>query len=307
MPLPPTSTITGTSSGRRPALTAGSLTATAMMAPALILIGVFILIPAVVAVIGSFFDFSMTSANWTYVGGANYRRAVTDPLFWLAISNNVFIVVGSVISQVGGGAILAAILDRGIRRGNVVYRTIIFMPVVISSIAVAFVWMLILDPNVGPLNAVVKALGLPTPRLGWLGDPSISLWMLLLIAAWQNVGFQMMLILAGLQAIPKEHYEAASLDGARGLKAFWYITLPGIRNVLVLATLITVIGGFKVFDLVFVTTGGGPANATQVLGTYTYTQAFAFGNMGYANAMAVVLLVTAVLLGWLQVRLSRRA
>ena len=128
----------------------------------------------------------------------------------------------------------------------------------------------------------------------------------ILIAAWQNVGFQMMLILAGLQAIPKEHYEAASLDGARGLKAFWYITLPGIRNVLVLATLITVIGGFKVFDLVFVTTGGGPANATQVLGTYTYTQAFSFGNMGYANAMAVVLLVTAALLGWLQVRLSRR-
>lgn len=302
MPFPPTSL----SAGRRPALKAGTVSATAMMAPALILVGVFILIPAIVAVIGSFFDFSMTSANWTYVGGANYRRAVTDPLFWLAISNNVFIVVGSVISQVGGGAILAAILDRGIQRGGVFYRTIIFMPVVISSIAVAFVWMLILDPNVGPLNAVVKALGLPTPKLGWLGDPSISLWMLLLIAAWQNVGFQMMLILAGLQAIPKEHYEAASLDGARGLKAFWYITLPGIRNVLVLATLITVIGGFKVFDLVFVTTGGGPANATQVLGTYTYTQAFSFGNMGYANAMAVVLLVTAALLGWLQVRLSRR-
>lgn len=293
--------------GRRPAFTAGSLTASAMMTPALILVGVFILIPAVVAVAGSFFDFSMTSANWTYVGGANYRRAVTDPLFWLAISNNIFIVIGSVISQVGGGAILAAILDRGIRRGSVVYRTIIFMPVVISSIAVAFVWMLILDPNVGPLNAIVKALGLSPPRLGWLGDPAISLWMLLLIAAWQNVGFQMMLILAGLQAIPKEHYEAASLDGARGLKAFWYITLPGIRNVLVLATLITVIGGFKVFDLIFVTTGGGPANATQVLGTYTYTQAFSFGNMGYANAMAVVLLVTAALLGWLQVRLSRRA
>lgn len=296
----------GTGADRRAALSVGSASAAAMMAPALILVGVFILIPAAVAVVGSFFDFGMTSATWTYVGGANYKRAVTDPLFWLAISNNIFIVVGSVVSQVGGGAILAAILDRGIRRGSVIYRTIIFMPVVISSIAVAFVWMLILDPNVGPLNAIVKAVGLSPPRLGWLGDPTISLWMLLLIAAWQNVGFQMMLILAGLQAIPKEHYEAASLDGARGLKAFWYITLPGIRNVLVLATLITVIGGFKVFDLIFVTTGGGPANATQVLGTYTYTQAFSFGNMGYANAMAVVLLVTAVLLGWLQVRLSRR-
>ncbi|WP_370677867.1 carbohydrate ABC transporter permease [Pleomorphomonas sp. PLEO] len=305
MAFPPMST--PVAAMKRPALRADNVSASAMMAPALILVGVFILIPAVVAVIGSFFDFSMTSSSWTFVGGANYRHAATDPLFWLAISNNIFIVIGSVISQVGGGAILAAILDRGIRRGSVVYRTIIFMPVVISSIAVAFVWMLILDPNVGPLNAIVKTLGLTPPRLGWLGDPSISLWMLLLIAAWQNVGFQMMLILAGLQAIPKENYEAASLDGARGLTAFWYITLPGIRNVLVLATLITVIGGFKVFDLVFVTTGGGPANATQVLGTYTYTQAFAFGNMGYANAMAVVLLVTAALLGWLQVRLSHRA
>lgn len=292
--------------GRKPMLKAGSLSAMVMMAPALVLVGTFILIPAAVAVVGSFFSFGMTSSSWTFVGIANYGHAVTDPLFWRAISNNVFIAVGSVVSQVGGGAVLAALLDRGIKRGNVVYRTIIFMPVVISSIAVSFVWMLILDPNVGPLNATVKLLGLVPPRLGWLGDPSISLWMLLLIAAWQNVGFQMMLILAGLQAIPREHYEAAALDGARGLKAFWYITLPGIRNVLVLATLITVIGAFKVFDLVFVTTGGGPANATQVLGTYTYTQAFSFGNMGYANAMAVVLLASAALLGWLQVRLSRR-
>ena len=130
---------------------------------------------------------------------------------------------------------------------------------------------------------------------------------MLVVAAWQYTGFMMVLILAGLQGIPKELYEAASIDGARGLKAFWHITLPSIRNVLLVAVLITTIGGFKVFDFVFVLTQGGPANATQVLGTYIYLQAFNLANMGYANAIAVVLLAIAVVLGWLQLKASRRA
>ncbi|PYE43000.1 carbohydrate ABC transporter membrane protein 1 (CUT1 family) [Rhizobium sp. PP-F2F-G20b] len=279
----------------------------AMLLPALALVSLFILAPAVYAIVGSFFEFTITSRNWVFVGFGNYVRAAGDPVFWTALRNNAFLIVGSAITQVGLGTILAAILDRGVRRGNAIYRTIIFMLVVVSSIAVAFVWILILDPNVGPLNAIVKSLGLRPPKLGWLGDPQISLWMLLVIAAWQNVGFQMILVLAGLQSIPKELYEAAALDGAKGLRAFRYITLPGIRNVLIVGTLITVVGGLKVFDLVFVTTGGGPANATQVLGTYSYLQAFRLGNMGYANAMSVVLLAIAVLFGWLQLRLSRKA
>ncbi len=279
----------------------------AMLLPALVLVGLFILAPAAYAIVGSFFEFTITSRNWVFVGFGNYARAAGDPVFWTALRNNAFLIAGSAVTQVGLGTILAAILDRGVRRGNAIYRTIIFMPVVVSSIAVAFVWILILDPNVGPLNAIVKSLGFRPPKLGWLGDPQISLWMLLVIAAWQNVGFQMILVLAGLQGIPKELYEAAALDGAKGLRAFRYITLPGIRNVLIVGTLITVVGGLKVFDLVFVTTGGGPANATQVLGTYSYLQAFRLGNMGYANAMSVVLLAIAVLFGWLQLRLSRKA
>ena len=131
--------------------------------------------------------------------------------------------------------------------------------------------------------------------------------MVLLVAAWQYTGFMMVLILAGLQGIPGELYEAAALDGARGMKAFWYITLPAIRNVLIVAVLITTIGGFKVFDLIYVLTQGGPANATQVLGTYIYLQAFNLTNMGYANAIAVVLLVIAVALGWMQLKTSRKA
>ena len=132
--------------------------------------------------------------------------------------------------------------------------------------------------------------------------------MLLIVAAWQYTGFMMVLVLAGLQGVPAEIYQAAALDGARGVRAFWYITLPIIRNILIVAVLITTIGAFKAFDLIYVTTHGGPANATEVLGTYIYLQAFGIGNMGYANAMAVCASVDRRRsLGSLQIRYSRRA
>ena len=278
-----------------------------LLAPALLLCTVFIFIPAALAIVGSFYSFGLTSRDWDFVGLGNYAQAARDPIFWVALRNNVIIVLGSILLQVGIGTVLAAILDRGLPRGSTFFRMIIFMPMVISAVAVALIWLIILDPNVGILNALVKSVGLAPPSLGWLGDPTISIWMVLLVAAWQYTGFMMVLILAGLQGIPGELYEAAALDGARGMKAFWYITLPAIRNVLIVAVLITTIGGFKVFDLIYVLTQGGPANATQVLGTYIYLQAFNLTNMGYANAIAVVLLVIAVALGWMQLKTSRKA
>jgi ABC-type sugar transport system permease subunit len=278
-----------------------------LLAPALLLCTVFIFVPAALAIVGSFYSFGLTSQDWDFVGLGNYAQASRDPIFWVALRNNVIIVLGSILLQVGIGTILAAILDRGIPKGSTFFRVIIFMPMVISAVAVALIWLIILDPNVGILNALVKSTGLVPPSLGWLGDPKISIWMVLLVAAWQYTGFMMVLILAGLQGIPGALYEAAALDGARGMKAFWYITLPAIRNVLIVAVLITTIGGFKVFDLIYVLTQGGPANATQVLGTYIYLQAFNLTNMGYANAIAVVLLVIAVALGWMQLKTSRKA
>lgn len=278
-----------------------------LLAPALGLCAIFIFIPAVLAVVGSFYTFGITSREWQPAGVSNYTRAFADPVFWIALRNNLIIVLGSIVLQVGFGTVLAAMLDRGLPRAATIFRTIIFAPMVVSAVAVALIWQVILDPNVGALNTVIKAVGLTPPTLGWLGDPSISIWVVLLIACWQYTGFMMVLILAGLQGIPKELYEAASLDGARGLKAFRHITLPSIRNVLIVAVLITTIGGFKVFDLIYATTQGGPANATQVLGTYIYLQAFNLGNMGYANAISVVLLMIAVVLGWVQLTVSRKA
>ena len=278
-----------------------------LLVPAVGLCAVFILVPAVLAIVGSFFTISIGSTNWQFTGLDNYTRAIGDPVFWIALRNNLIIVFGSIFLQVGFGTVLAAILDRGLPKGSTIFRTVIFAPMVMSTVAVALIWLVILDPNVGALNTLVKSIGLTPPKLGWLGDPSISMGVLLIIAAWQYTGFMMVLILAGLQGIPKYLYEAAALDGARGFTAFRYITLPGIRNVLIVAVLITTIGGFKVFDLIYATTNGGPSNATQVLGTYIYHQAFNLGNLGYANAMSVVLLVIAVLLGALQLRVSRKA
>ena len=297
--------VLGTQRPRR-ALSARA-SAAVLLLPALGLCTIFIFIPAVMAVVGSFYEFSFTSPVWRFVGLSNYAKAASDPIFWLALRNNVIIVVGSIVLQVGFGTVIAAILDRGVPRGSTVFRTIIFAPMVISSVAVALIWLIILDPNIGVLNALVKGAGLVPPVLGWLGDPKLAIWMLLIIAAWQYTGFMMVLILAGLQGVPKDLYEAAALDGARGIKAFWYITLPAIRNILIVAVLITTIGGIKVFDLIFATTMGGPANATQVMGTYIYLQAFTLNNMGYADAMSVVLLVLAVILGVLQLKASRRA
>lgn len=278
-----------------------------LLAPALGLCTIFIFIPAILAVVGSFYTFGITSREWKPAGLSNYALAFSDPVFWTALRNNLIIVLGSIVLQVGFGTVLAAMLDRGLPRASTVFRTIIFSPMVVSAVAVALIWQVILDPNVGALNTVIKAVGLTPPTLGWLGDPKISIWVVLTIACWQYTGFMMVLILAGLQSIPKELYEAASLDGARGLKAFRHITLPSIRNVLIVAVLITTIGGFKVFDLIYATTQGGPANATQVLGTYIYQQAFNLGNMGYANAISVVLLAIAIVLGWVQLTVSRRA
>lgn len=280
---------------------------TLLLLPAFALCMIFIFVPAMLAISGSFYSYGLTSPTREWVGLGNYIRLIQDPIFWVSLKNNMIIVLGSITLQIGIGCILAAILDRGITFGSTFFRTVIFMPVIVSAVAVAMVWLIILDPNIGMFNAVVKWMGFTPPRLGWLGDPKISIWVVLAVAAWQQTGFMMVLILAGLQGVPKERYEAAALDGARGLRAFWYITLPSIRNILIVAVLITTIGGFKVFDFVFVLTNGGPANATQVLGTYTYLQAFTLGNLGYANAIAVVLLVIAVAIGWVQLKVSRQA
>ena len=275
-----------------------------MLLPALVCFGVFIAYPLVNTVRWSLFDASLTNPVRRFVGLGNYSELVRDPVFWISLRNNVIILVGSVVFQVGIGLLLAAVFDRGVRRGGTFLRTLIFAPVVMSSVAVGVVWQMLLNPQLGIINPLLKSVGIAPPSLGWLGDPTLAIYGVLLVACWQYTGYMMILLLAGMQGVPGELYEAATLDGASERQSFWHITLPGIRKVLLTATLITMIGAFKVFDLVYILTGGGPANASQVLGTYLYNQAFTQARMGYACAIAVVLLVFAMSLSVVQLRLG---
>lgn len=276
-----------------------------MMMPAVLLLGLFVAYPLMVTILSSLYEFGITRPDREFVGLQHYRSMLRDPVFWISIKNNFAILVGSVVIQVGGGLILAAVLNRGIRYGRHLFRAVLFAPMVMSVVAVGLLWELIYYPSIGILNRVLRMLGLGEPPLGWLGDPDLVIISILVVACWQYTGFMMVILLAGMQSLPGELYEAARLDGASEVQAFWHVTVPGIRSVILVAVLITMIGAIKVFDLVYVLTLGGPGNASQVLGTYLYQNAFTLDRMGYACALAVVLLLIALLLGVLQLYIGR--
>ena len=277
----------------------------AMVLPAFILFAVFVLYPVVLTVISSFQDFSLSSETREFVGLRNYAEMLGDPTFWRSLWNNIFILVGSVVVQVTLGTLIAAVLDRAINRFGGVFRTLIFAPMVMSMVAVSLLWSMIYHPVFGMATKAGDALGLPPSELGILGDPSTVMWAILGVACWQYTGFIMVIVFAGMQSIPEDLYQAAKLDGAGPVSRFFAITLPGIRNVIVVSVLLTAIGAFKVFDLIYVLTAGGPGNASEVLGTYIYDASFTLERMGYASAIAVVLLAIAIALGLIQLRASR--
>jgi raffinose/stachyose/melibiose transport system permease protein len=277
------------------------------VAPALAFLAAFMAYPLIQTIVKSFYAYDLTSPFQKFVGWANYERFGADPTFRTAAINAALYVFFSVVVQMPIGAALAALLDRGVsRQASLVFRTIIFAPLVLSIVAVGLLWQLILDPLVGLANAIVKTFGLTPPMLGWLGDPSIAIYVIMGVSFWQYIGFVTLLLLAGLQRIPEELYEAATLDGAGPITTFWTISLPLLRNPLIITTLLTMIGALRVFDFVYVLTGGGPGDATQVPGMMIYKEAFFLGRMGYANAISVMLLIATVGLGFVQIRYSRR-
>lgn len=277
-----------------------------MVLPALSMFALFILVPFVQTLVYSFYKFGLTSPTREFVGFSHYIEIAQDDVFWIALQNNIIIAVTGIILQIGMGLLLAAILDRGIKHGKSVISAIIFMPIVISTIAIGMLWRLVFDPNAGMIEELFLLMGWATPLRGWLGDPDIALFAVIFVGFWQYTGFMMIILLAAMQGIPRELYEAAKLDGAGPFLSFFNVTLPELRNVLIVCVLITVISAFKVFDLVYVLTSGGPGNSTQVMGSYIVQNAFTIGRMGYANAISVILLVIALGLGIVQLRTSRR-
>lgn len=270
------------------------------LAPALILLGIFLFWPIAYLFYLSFTTGSFTSTGIHWVGLKNYLRLILDPDFWQVLGNTLYFTVATVIPSLVIPLGLAVLLNQSFAlRGFL--RTAYFIPSITSLVAVGlgFRWLFQTE---GPVNAFLGIFGIePIP---WLGSTTWAMPVLILLSSWKQIGFNMVVFLAGLQTIPQSRYEAAELDGANSWQKFWYITLPGLRPTLVFATITTAIFTLRSFEQVYIITGGGPLNSTNLLVYYIYEQAFALFDFGYAAAAATVLLGFTLVLVYIQLKTS---
>ena len=243
--------------------------------------------PTLRAVWLSLTDWSVVGET-SFVGLRHYAKILADPVFWKVMRNTAVLTLLSVPATMVL-AVLAAVLFHSASRLPLrnVFRSIYFLPVITSSVAVAFVWSWIYQPDIGLLNAALEAVGIPGMR--YLSSPKEVLPSLGAMNVWMRLGFDMIIFWAGLQGIPGVYYDAAKVDGAGPVQQFWFITLPLLNPQIVLVAIIEIINSLKLFDLVFIATNGGPANSSRVAVLHIYDLAFSWNKMGEATAVAVVL------------------
>jgi raffinose/stachyose/melibiose transport system permease protein len=264
-----------------------------LVVPATMLMVVFFIFPMISALYFAVIDFDGLDPTPPFVGLANFAELFTDPQMWHALGNNViWIVIGTVSPIVIG--LLIALLLWTVKTASVAYRLAFFLPYVLPGVAIGIVWSWIYDPVNGWLNKVLAGVGLDGLQRGWLGEPSTALYAVLATAIWATCGFVIMIFLAALRNVDVELVDAARIDGAGPVKRLWHIIVPQIMPVFLMVTTLILVGGFSVFDIVFIMTGGGPANATEVLGTYAYRNAFQLNRISYGTALALLITVLAV-------------
>ncbi len=277
------------------------------LSPAIGVIGIFFVIPVLAAFVLSFTDFDIYAlGNWDYirfVGFQNYLRILDTPLFWTALKNTFyFVLVGGPLS-VAVSLGTALMLNSKLAKFKSLYRTIYFLPVVSSLIAVAIIWRYLYHPAHGLLNYALSFFGVAP--VDWLGDTAIAMPAIIIMAVWKNFGYNMLIFIAGLQNIPEDLYEAAHLDGANGWQQFREITLPMLKPTSVFVVMITIIGYFQLFAEPYVMTQGGPLNSTTSIVFLMYEQGFRWWSMGYAAAIAFVLFMIILFFTMLQMLLQR--
>jgi raffinose/stachyose/melibiose transport system permease protein len=284
----------------------GRLTQWLYVLPALLFVFVFVYYPAVDNLWLSLFRWSSFSTRDVFVGIGNYQQLAADPIFWSALFNNVAYAVVSVIFQVGGGLVLAAILEEFVApRLRGFFRTVFFIPAVMSLTVVGFLFYFLYEPNIGLVNQALTAVGLGPFTHAWLGEEGTAIWAIIAMSQWQSFGYVMVLFIVAMQKIPRELYEAAYLDGASKLQAFRRITIPLVNDMTVLLLIVTVSGAFLVFNEVWVMTQGGPNNASHTLGSWLYKSGFFNDELGYAAAIGAVIFLITFVTSIVQLRLTR--
>lgn len=271
--------------------------------PALVLYVVVMIYPTIAGAALAFTN-SKGGRNADFVGWANFARLFQDPAALGPIANTLILTVSLVIFQ----SLLALVLALGLHqrlKTRGVLRTVFFLPFILPSLIVGVLWQFLYTPG-GPLDSVLDALGLGSLSQLWLGDASIALGSVIVAIIWGNVGFSMVVFLAGLEQIPAELYEAAAIDGATGWRTFWNVTRPLLGPATTIVVTLTMVGGLKIFDQIFVMTNGGPGYATDVLSLVTYRQSFVLGNWGYGSAIALVLTMIVAAAAFVQLWLRGR-
>lgn len=274
------------------------------MLPGVLMVLFFVYIPVIMNIGYSFFRLSSYSAGQTFVGLDNYRRFFTDNTFPVMMKNNIAYCVISLIVQVGFGTVVALILESSAigSRMKAIFRNIYYIPALISLTAVGLMFTFVYEPNVGMMNNLLKALGAPT--FGFLGDSKMAIYCIIAMSQWQFTGYITLLMTVAFQNIPQEYIEAAAIDGAGSFKRALLVMVPLAKEQLLVCTIITIIGAFKLYTEVYATTSGGPGNSSQVLGLFLYQQAFLHDDLGMAAVTGVVIFVITVTLSVIQIRMT---
>jgi raffinose/stachyose/melibiose transport system permease protein len=275
--------------------------------PAFVLVAVFVYYPIVSNFYLSTFKWSAFAPTPVFVGLENYQRAMGDPVFWHALLNNIGYAIVSLIVQVFLAMVLAAMLERFVgRRLSGFLRVVYFIPATISTTVAGILFTFMYDPHIGLVDGFLGAIGLQGLEHAWLGEQSTAIWSVMVMSQWMSFGYTTMLFVVAIQKVPRELYEAAEIDGVGPIRAFFAVTVPLVREMTTLMTILTISGAFLVFNEVQVMTGGGPDNSSQVLGTWLYFNAFQADRMGYAAAIASIIFVITFGAGLVQViRASR--
>jgi multiple sugar transport system permease protein len=278
------------------------------IAPALIVLGVFFFLPVLAAFVMSLTDFDLYAlsdkANLRFIGFQNYGRLLTDALFWKALGNTLYFVVLGVPLSIGISLGAALLVNSKVARFKGLFRTVFFAPVVTTLVAVAVVWRYIFHTRYGFLNYALSWFDLGP--VNWVGDPHWAMPSIVILAVWKNFGYNMIILLAALQSIPEDLYEAARIDGASPWQLFRHVTLPGLAPVLVLVSILTMTGYFQLFAEPYVMTEGGPLQSTLSVLYFMYEEGFKWWNLGRASAVAFLLFVLMLFVTVAQLRVGRR-
>jgi len=288
-------------------MTRGDRAGWAFAGPALFMLGLFFFVPVALAFALSLTDFDLYAladlGNLRFVGLGNYAELFGTPLFWKALGNTFYFVIVGVPLSIGLSLGAALLLNGGIRRLSGLFRTALFAPVVTTLVAVAVIWRYLLHTRYGMINYGLAQLGIEP--IDWLGDPSWSMPAIILLAVWKNFGYNMVILLAGLQTIPADLYEAATIDGASAWQRFRHVTIPSLAPMLLLVSILTMAGYFQLFAEPYVMTQGGPVESTVSVLYFMYEQGFKWWNLGVASAVAFILFVLMFVITMIQFRIAR--